>query len=342
MILSKIVKAGHTGDGIGDWNLELSAWILENGEESEEFRPFLALGSEPAKNNFKPDQSTDRVDHPNTASSRWKPLRQLSQSAENESQFAALEHQIEPVDGEATLGVDETDSESDLPELEQLSSEASAVEAQEGYDAGYAAGFDAGIAQGLEQAAVDAERLANEQMATLRTQVEQVLDEVETAGAALAEGFDEGLARLSMHLARQLVRGELRTPAPVITQLVESALGEFPVDGALKLFVSPSDKAAFEQLEPRAFSNLQLVADATLSQGSIRLQQGERRTEDLMEQRLSELAQRLLTEVDPSVLTPLAPFTSPEDQSESPLDRGKDAETGGDAGSDADFTEPQE
>lgn len=319
MILSKVVKAGSQGEGISDWNQELSAWILEFGEESEEFRPFLALGSEPSNHNFKPDHQTDTVLHPSPDSKQWRPIRPLPPSVKQASQFAALPKLAEPqLSADPQLQVDE---DIDAEHLEaDVESAALATLPEPTYEEGYQAGLE----QGLEQAAVQAEKLVQEQLQLLRERVDQVLDDLLAERAALTDQVDEGLARLALHLARQLVRGELRVPGPVISQLVESALIEFPVDGPLTLLLSPADKTSFEQLDLPERDELKLVSDATLSQGSIRLQQGDRRTEDLMEQRLSELAQKLLRNVDPSALAPLQA-----------LDTGVGDEAAGDPGSTA-------
>ncbi|NRP28678.1 flagellar assembly protein H [Marinobacterium sp. xm-d-420] len=305
MILSKVVKAGHISDGISEWNHELSAWILENGEESEEFRPFFALGSEPSNNSFKREHDQGLV-HPSVSTAAWKPIRPIDMADASSSDFSALPQLTEEIAAKEQIDFEvnagdtnpQLDNESldDIPEVEESLPT-------------FEEGFRAGLAQGLEDADKLAEDLATKKVAKLSEKVDRILADLNESKATVADDLDETLARLALHLARQIVRGELRTPETMIHQLVKAALNEFSVEGSLRLYLNPDDREAFERLSLNNREGIELFTDENLSQGSVRLQQGERRTEDLIEQRLSELASRLLSDVDATFLTPLQPLS---------------------------------
>jgi flagellar assembly protein FliH len=314
MILSKVVKAGHDSDGISDWNHELSAWILENGEESEEFRPFFALGSEPSNNSFKREHDQGLV-HPSVSTAAWKPIRPIDMADTTSSDFSALPHLSEDIASKDLIDPEESSEEiTQLLDNEELDDFSEVEDSLPTYEEG----FRAGLTQGLENVDKLAEDLATKKVAKLSEKVDRILADLHESQATVTDDLDETLARLALHLARQIVRGELRTPETMIHQLVKAALNEFSVEGSLRLYLNPDDREAFERLSLNNREGIELCTDETLTQGSVRLQQGERRTEDLIEQRLSELASRLLSDVDATFLTPLEPLSDPSSESNYP------------------------
>jgi flagellar biosynthesis/type III secretory pathway protein FliH len=108
--------------------------------------------------------------------------------------------------------------------------------------------------------------------------------------------FYNPLKKLALHLAEQLVRGELNISDEAINRLVKAALDDVQASGEdhTVLNLHPSD---LEKIQPNLgsdFSHLELRADSQISQGSLRLTIGDTAIEDLLENRLQVLAEDLL------------------------------------------------
>jgi flagellar biosynthesis/type III secretory pathway protein FliH len=106
------------------------------------------------------------------------------------------------------------------------------------------------------------------------------------------------MKRLALHLAEQLVRGELSLSGEAINRLVEHALIE--VERApgndLLLLLNPEDLERWKRVAPASLDSLEVRADPSLSIGSVRVSAGESIIEDLVEHRLHQMAARLLGE----------------------------------------------
>lgn len=110
----------------------------------------------------------------------------------------------------------------------------------------------------------------------------------------------DDLASLALHLAMQLVRGELQHGPHAIDrlargalQLLDDARGDAVVD------LHPDDLALAQDAGRHWPRHPVLRADATLSRGSVRVRVGASEVEDLLEQRLQALADALLAPADP-------------------------------------------
>lgn len=110
----------------------------------------------------------------------------------------------------------------------------------------------------------------------------------------------DDLASLALHLAMQLVRGELQHGPHAIDrlargalQLLDDARGDAVVD------LHPDDLALAQDAGRHWPRHPALRADATLSRGSVRVRVGAAEVEDLLEQRLQALADALLAPADP-------------------------------------------
>lgn len=110
----------------------------------------------------------------------------------------------------------------------------------------------------------------------------------------------EPLRRLALHIAEQLVRGELRTSAEAITQVVRqclSALDE-PAAGVV-VSLHPDDAQMLQAAAPPFLQEVKLQPDASLYRGSVRLRLDDTLLEDLIEHRLDAIAQPLLARPGP-------------------------------------------
>lgn len=309
MILSKICKSGHCDDGVTHWDQNLSTWILEHADESEEFRPFFALSSDgelpPVKDQFNP--SEESVSSTRANRDQWKPIRPDANILLNKTSTSSVfESALEVKDPSSLF-----DDEDDFP---RVGLDVESFETGEAFQADelvveeaptYEEGFEAGLAQGLEQGKKDAVNLAEQRVAELRSKVDSVINAITESRQMALEELDDDLARLSMHIARQILRAELSLSPAAIQKLVAVSLENFSPDDSPRVCLNPSDLKMMREVQSPLFEKVTWIADENLSSGSVRVECGERRTEDLVEERLSAVANKLLKDVDAIFLKPV-------------------------------------
>lgn len=105
---------------------------------------------------------------------------------------------------------------------------------------------------------------------------------------------------LAMHLAREVVRGELITPGRVIERLVDRCLDEIDRGRGfeVRVHLHPDDLEAYQQALGSERHGFALLPDAHLSRGSVRLSTDATTIDDLLEHRFEDLSEQLLG--DPS------------------------------------------
>ncbi len=112
--------------------------------------------------------------------------------------------------------------------------------------------------------------------------------------------FFEPLKRLALHLAEQLVLGELHLNADAIDRLVQRCVDALatPHAAMIEVELNPLDMAQLEALQKRsgvkADSSLRLVANPTLPIGSVRASADDAVVEDLIKHRLAKFARDLV------------------------------------------------
>jgi flagellar biosynthesis/type III secretory pathway protein FliH len=292
MILSRILKRGHCSDGLTGWDQNISTWLVETASESEEFRPFLALTSEtdcdPKRDVFNPDENL--LIRSASKADSWRPLRphDLTQpiSEEEPAIEVSSEAPVEPDDAEMIEEI--------LPEPT------------------YAEGLEEGFQNGIRQGRLEAETLADERINEFRAEVDPILQGILESRNLTRDDVYEDLGRLSLHIARQIVRGELSVSAEAISQLVHESLEHFSLDEDPKICLNPEDKKILEDLKPDSIQKMILVADPQLSRGSVRIECGERRSEDLLEDRVAEIAEKMFGAVDAVFRVPIEPISVAE------------------------------
>ena len=185
----------------------------------------------------------------------------------------------------------------------------------QGIEQGVAQGLEQGIAQGQEQGLVQgkeegkAEGVAEsdakvraelaDEMAAQRVVFENASTEL---GALMADPkkFFEPLKRLALHIAEQVVVGELQTSSKGMERLVQRCLDELdhPVHGAVVLELNPEDKARLQEHGGDFIKGMRLEAVPEMKMGSVRVFANDTVVEDLVEHRLEGLAKALLVDVD--------------------------------------------
>ena len=127
--------------------------------------------------------------------------------------------------------------------------------------------------------------------------------------------FFEPLKRLALHMAEQLVRGELQVSGEAVANLVKQALDTLgETREKVILHLNPMDADALSEAAPELVSQCAIESDAQLQRGSVRVSVNDTVVEDLIEHRLEALARRVLAQPDAwlkqsSLMHPVSPVT---------------------------------
>jgi flagellar biosynthesis/type III secretory pathway protein FliH len=169
----------------------------------------------------------------------------------------------------------------------------------QGIEEGKTEGLEAGKEQGLAEGEAKARAEVADEMAAQRVVFENVASEL---GALIADPkkFFEPLKRLAMHMAEQVVLGELQTSSKGIERLVQRCLDELdhPVHGAVVLELNPEDKDLLQAQGGDFIKGMRLEAVHDMQRGSVRVFANDTVVEDLVDHRLEGLAKALLIDVD--------------------------------------------
>lgn len=157
-------------------------------------------------------------------------------------------------------------------------------------------------AQGVEEsrqglrAEIEAELLAEHTRdQALVESLQQALDALKRS----PQPFYEPLKRLALHLAEQLVIGELAQDGKAIERLVQRCIDELDShsESVILVELNPGDMAMFAAIQGRTGQAsgpaLRVQADARLMPGSVRASANDAIVEDLIENRLAGLARSL-------------------------------------------------
>lgn len=111
-----------------------------------------------------------------------------------------------------------------------------------------------------------------------------------------ADALFEPLKKLAVHLAEQLVRGELTQSGQAISRLVENALQEMGGSGEKTMIVhlNTEDLELFRPLAEQFGESITLRPNSTLKRGSVRVSLDGSIVEDLIERRLEGLNKSLV------------------------------------------------
>jgi len=183
--------------------------------------------------------------------------------------------------------------------IEQGKAEGLAQGIEQGIEQGLEQGLEKGSAQGMAAGEAKTRAELAEEMAAQRVVFGNAATEL-SALMADPKKFFEPLKRLALHLAEQLVMGELQTSSKAIERLVQRCLDELdhPVHGAVVLELNAEDKARLQAHSGDFIKGMRLEAVPDLKIGSVRVMANDTVVEDLVEHRLEGLAKALLVDVD--------------------------------------------
>ncbi|MEC9076441.1 MAG: FliH/SctL family protein [Pseudomonadota bacterium] len=140
-----------------------------------------------------------------------------------------------------------------------------------------------------EQTKADAEAKVDKAIQQYR----ELTQKIRTASTRVSEFF-EPVSRLSVHIAEQLVRGELTVGPVAITRLVQGCLDAIEERASKKepiLKMHPADLEMFLNGFDGELTGVSLVADDRLARGDVSLQMDHSVIDDLLSHRLEEIAQ---------------------------------------------------
>lgn len=225
----------------------------------------------------------------------WTPI--LVEANSDEIEEEDKDEALESLEGEASI--EQADSEEILSEQSEettredeahsaLDEEAEAAKyAEEALQAAKKEAHDAGYEKGREEATANFQKS--------KDSFEAMVASLRVAQNDMNE-FYQPLKKLALHLAQQLVRGELSLSSSAIERLTKAALEDIEGQGEGPIIISmhPLDRDHFGEELYDEYSGIELRSDRALSQGSIRISIDDSAIEDLIEQRLSHLAQQVL------------------------------------------------
>jgi flagellar biosynthesis/type III secretory pathway protein FliH len=170
---------------------------------------------------------------------------------------------------------------------EREAEEAAAAYAEEALQQAKREAHDAGYEKGR------AESEAHYQKS--KDALDQLVASLRVAQSDMSE-FYQPLKKLALHLAEQLVRGELSLSSSAIERIAKAALDdvESQGEGPILIYLHPADRDQFGEELYDEFSTIELRSDRTLSQGSVKISIDDTAIEDLIEQRMDRLAEQVL------------------------------------------------
>lgn len=217
----------------------------------------------------------------------FEDLRQEEFVEELEEEVVADENDsLEDIAPAATEGTVTSSPVSDESQVREAQ-EAAVVYAEEALQQAKREAHDAGYEKGR------AESEAHYQKS--KDNLDQLVASLRTAQSDMTE-FYQPLKKLALHLAEQLVRGELSLSSSAIERIAKAALDdvESQGEGPILIYLHPADRDQFGDELYDEFSTIELRSDRTLSQGSVKISIDDTAIEDLIEQRLDRLAEQVL------------------------------------------------
>ena len=209
-------------------------------------------------------------------------------------------HVQEPVDDAAIADDVAVDAASDSQDVVAADSviDTSAIDtavtvtevvADESHQLALQAQWDAGYEEGLAKARAEHAIAIKEEHQQLNALMQSINDALSNTPQLFA-----GFERLALHMAKQLVRGELSLSGDAIRRLIAGCLVDIENKVALTVFLNPEDLDKYRILNEGLPKGASIAPDAALSRGSVRVAMADGAIEDLIEHRLESLAQSLL------------------------------------------------
>jgi len=174
------------------------------------------------------------------------------------------------------------------PALGGESDTAPAADAQEvrrGYDDGFARGYEEGL------------RAAEEEMHASVRAIAALTESLRAPVAKLEEHVDDELVRLTLAIARQVIRRELRSDPDQIAAVVKEARASLAsVQGAVRIGLHPDDAPLVRRMfsDDDALAGVQVLEDPIVSRGGCTVTTDTAFVDATVETRVARIAVQLL------------------------------------------------
>lgn len=287
--------------GRADEESDSNRFIAENADHNAEQE--VDLGSTLNQPSAPETNTTSLAEEANQLAAAEEAARVAAEvlaAAEQAAQLAAEQAAQQAAQAAAIAAAQERVTEQEKVELIQaeqtpdLSNEAvtNLVEAarEEARVAAHAEGQQQGFDTGYAQALTELKAEMDAKVAALQSMVDGI-KELSTDADAL---FDP-VKKLAVHLAEQLVRGELTQSGQVISRIVENCVREMSGSSEKTLIVhlNPDDLELYKPLAEQFGATISLRPNSTLQRGSVRVSLDGAVVEDLIERRVQALSKSL-------------------------------------------------
>ena len=179
----------------------------------------------------------------------------------------------------------------------------------EPYDAGYQQGYDQGFALGQSEGEVHGIEAGQQHAQALDEQrnydIQKAVGYLNQVADTLADELLQPMQTLAVHLAKELVRGELSLSLSAIERLIMLSMKQLKTTSSVvEVQVSVVD---FDRLQLHNGLPDQVVLKPShdISLGSIKVEQAGSWVEDLMEDRLAQISQQVFGFVDDHFTDPM-------------------------------------
>ena len=168
---------------------------------------------------------------------------------------------------------------------------------QQGYDEGLVAGLE----QGRAETQTDEQKRQQAEHQAKLDQLQTVIDQLQQL-AYNPDALFEPLKKLTVHLAEQIVRGELTQSPQTISRLVDNALRELNSSGdkPVVIHLHADDLEAYRPTVEKYADSLILRPDNSLERGSVRVSLDGSVVEDLMQRRVEGVKKSIAQAPAPS------------------------------------------
>ena len=215
-------------------------------------------------------------------------------------------------DGEApAMAEAATDARADAdtpPEPEMTTIAVDEVAAQQaaarqaGYDEGFAAGETAGFEKGQAAGQASGEQRGREAAEATFKDAVRALSAAASAVKTLNDDprqYFDPLKKLALHLAEELVRGELTQSPAAIERLIQLSLEELEAPTKrINVQLHPADLAQIQTHNVALENGMVLQADSAMTRGSVQVSSNDAVVQDLIQKRLRTLANKVLLKPD--------------------------------------------
>lgn len=146
--------------------------------------------------------------------------------------------------------------------------------------------FEEGILEGKAQT----ERAHGQ----IKNELKDLIERIRVNEGNIRE-FHDPLKKLAVHIAEQLIRGELTISSRAIERLVNQALEDIENQGPEEIVVTlhPEDLSSLGKTADVIKESIEFRSDSHLSRGSVRVTMGDSAIEDLIERRLQNIVENL-------------------------------------------------